>query len=294
MTLRRPDFFVVGAPKCGTTALDNYLAQHPEIAMAPKELHYFGSDLQHQAFPGSKEDYLRLFPSTGTRAGETSVYYLYSLRAAAEIHDFAPNAEIIAMVRNPVDMLPSLHSQLVFDGGEAITDFALALAGDHDTSGRVRRPMILRRHSYRDAACFSSQLERYFERFGREKVHVIVFEDFVKDAASTYARVCEFLGVDPAFMPDVRPLNTNHGWRSERLRVLVQHPPQPVRLAARALPSRRLRGAIARWIQWSNVEYRSREPLAPELRAQLQAEFVPEVERLSELLGRDLTSWCRS
>src|SRR5438034_3527344 len=116
--MKIPGFFIVGAPKCGTTAMNDYLAGHPDIFMAKKEIHYFGSDLEIKQKKLSGEEYLDFFKEGEHKyiVGESSVWYLYSKNAAAEIKAFSPGAKIIIMLRNPVDMLPSLHSQHIFDG----------------------------------------------------------------------------------------------------------------------------------------------------------------------------------
>ena len=130
MAKRRPDLFFVGHPRSGSGLLDSYLAGHPDVFMARKELHYFGSDLRYH-HPGRSEDnYLDHFDTSGDqgpsgpqRVGEASTWYLSSQLAAAEIHAFAPTARIVMMLRNPVSWLHSLHSHLVFSGDEDITDF---------------------------------------------------------------------------------------------------------------------------------------------------------------------------
>src|SRR3954468_20052709 len=106
-----PDFFLVGAPRRGTTALCNYLRMHPEVFVcSPKEPTYFGRDLAPKRFP-TLESYRALFANTGsaTRVGDGSVAYLASDSAAEEIHAFNPNAAILIMLRNPVELIYSLH-----------------------------------------------------------------------------------------------------------------------------------------------------------------------------------------
>jgi len=127
--MRKPDFFIVGAPKCGTTALYRFLSQHPEIFLPKvKEVHFFGSDLYLPGYVPDTEKYLRLFANARdeTRVGEASVWYLYSKVSAAEIKHFAPEASILIMLRNPVDMIHSLHSQLQYVGVERIKGFESA------------------------------------------------------------------------------------------------------------------------------------------------------------------------
>jgi len=143
--MRTPDFFIVGAPKCGTTAMSDYLRQHPEIYMPQrKEPHFFGSDLDapYPYFIRDKEQYFSLFAEAKDekRVGEASVWYLYSKRAAFEIKEFCPTASIIIMLRNPVDMIYSLHSQRLFTGNEDIPDFEEALEAEEDRKRGLRIP----------------------------------------------------------------------------------------------------------------------------------------------------------
>ncbi len=122
-----PNFFIVGAPKCGTTALYEYLRPHPSIFMPRhKEPHYFASDLGTYPFIKTLDDYRRLFDGAGPqhlRVGEASVYYLRSTTAIANIRAFNPDAKLIAMFRNPVEMVHSLHSQLLYVAEENESDF---------------------------------------------------------------------------------------------------------------------------------------------------------------------------
>src|ERR1051325_3379611 len=108
MKPRRPDFFIVGAPKCGTTAMNGYLRQHPQIFMPErKDITYFGTDLKFERSRISYDEYISLFQDANDalRIGESSVWYMYSKTAAEEIKSFSPSASIIVMLRNPVDML---------------------------------------------------------------------------------------------------------------------------------------------------------------------------------------------
>jgi hypothetical protein len=91
--VRKPDFFIVGAPKCGTTAMQDYLSQHPEIYMSKaRELHFFGSDLRFSYERPGEVEYLSYFESATNekRVGEASVWYLYSKQAAGEIKELNP------------------------------------------------------------------------------------------------------------------------------------------------------------------------------------------------------------
>jgi len=296
--MRQPDTFLVGAPKCGTTAMNDYLEQHPEIFMArTKELHYFGSDL-HTGFARlGREQYLAYFQAAGDerRVGEASVNYLVSRNAAAEIRDFRPDARIIIMLRNPVDMMYSLHSQLMFLGCEDIEDFGRALEAEEDRKAGRGIPSgagVIEDLYYRHVTDYAPQVRRFFDAFGREQVLVIVFDDFKADVAVEFRRTLEFLDVDPSFQPPLGVVNPNKRTRFRWLqRVLFNRFTKSHKV--RSLVPESLRRALWRPLIRLNMKREQRQPMDPELRRQLQAEKLPEVEALSELLGRDLTHWCR-
>src|SRR6202044_1854761 len=124
----KPNFFILGAPKCGTTSLAAWLAGHPEIYLSPtKEPHFFNTD--HRRLTNSLESYEQLFAATDQRhraVGEASVWYLASSTAAANILNYSPEAKFIVMLRDPTEMASSLHEELVFTGREDVVDFAEA------------------------------------------------------------------------------------------------------------------------------------------------------------------------
>lgn len=303
--MTRPDFFLVGAPKCGTSLMDTYLKRHPDLFMPIKELHYFGADLHFNTPARTEENYLSFFRDVpaGKRAGESSTWPLYSRTAAREIKEFCPNAQILIMLRNPVSMLHSLHSHLLFTGNEDIADFGEALAAEPDRRAGRRIPKnsfpagaLL----YRDVARFSEQVERYYEVFGRDRVKVILADDFRKDPAAVYRDTLAFLGArtdfpgfDELLKQDAWTRNENKAPRSRMIlrflkwptnqAVLRQVIPSPVpgwRFVLRAL--RRL-----------NIQYGERAPMTAEVKAMLTEEFKPEVARLGALLGRDLSHWSK-
>ncbi|MGH2456378.1 MAG: sulfotransferase family protein [Candidatus Limnocylindria bacterium] len=298
-TGRLPDFFIVGAPKCGTTAMYAYLRQHPQVFMPfHKEPLFFGSDLTHRYGRLTPDDYVALFAEArpGQRVGEASAWYLYSECAAREIHDAAPEAAIVVMLRNPVDVMYAQHSQLLFTRQEEIDDFGAALAAEDDRLAGRRIPAgPLRRENlyYRRMVAFADQLQRYLNIFGRDRVHVIIHEDLAADTPGEYRRLLQFLGVDPSFRTDFTRANENKRVRSRLLQRLIWDPP----LLRRAIP-------LVRRHPWSHalrarvLELNSRKgpraALDPALRAKLTAELAPQVERLERLIDRDLNRWTAS
>ena len=293
--MRRPNLFIVGAPKSGTTAMQHYLREHPEIFMITgPEPHYFGSDIRLSWIPDLTEDtYLQLFSAQNgeTLIGEKSTSYLTSGLAAAEIKAFSPNAYNIVMLRNPVDMVYALHSQLLFMGVETIPDFNEALTTEAERTAPLRSDLSdgpnLNGRFYWDAVCYAEQLQRFFDEFGRDRVHVIIYDDFKRDTAKVYEETLRYLEIGADFRPDFVVINANKRHRLE----LIHRPPEIALRLARALLPKPIRRILRARIESLNTVQASRRPIEPELRKRLQVELEPEVQRLSKLLDRDLTAW---
>jgi hypothetical protein len=299
-----PDFFIVGAPKCGTTSLNAYLDSHPSVFMAKKEQHYFGSDLGSFWPQPAAQEYFASFAGSEAvqRRGEASGWYLLSRRAAVEIHEYDPAARIIAMVRNPLDMLPSLHSQYLYDELEDIPDLGEALAAEPLRRNGDRVPQRagsdVRRLLYRSVVRFHEQIERYLRAFGETQVHVILFEDLALSPSDTYARVLTFLEL-PAFAPDFQVLNPQKRFRSRHIQHFIANvvdPSSRVRtLGSRAIPFHGVRSALLRHgvpaLEQVNTSFAPRPALDRSLRTDLAHELADDIDKLGSLLGRNLDHW---
>ena len=305
----KPNFFIVGAPKCGTTSLHEYLQRHPDVFMPFfKEPHFFGSDLvgsRFRQFRGKPDRYLKLFRDAlgEKRIGESSPWYLASGRAAEEIHGYDPAAKIIIMLRNPIDMMYSMWSQFRYSGNEQIESFEEALAAEADR--RARRRIRRAAHCitglyYREMARFAEQVPRYFDRFGRENVLVIIFDDFRADTPVTFRAVVDFLEVDSNYNITFDVRNPNKEVRLEWLQKLIvgsgfslmllkdrlTYLATTHALVPYAYRTRAVQGVIAVY-----TKYERRSPLTTELRQRLASELESEIDALSALLDRDLSHW---
>lgn len=298
--MKRPDFFIVGAFKAGTTALYEYLRAHPQIFMSvPKEPMYFGADLTPRYRRMTEPEYLALFKDARAhqRAGEASPWYLYSTAAPAEIKAFEPAARIVIMLRNPVDVMYSQHSQLVFNQREDLTDFAAALAAEPDRLAGRRVPADAIRPEalfYRKSVRFAEQVRRYLDVFGEADVHFIVFDDLVADPTSVYRATLEFLGVDPSVPLDPTVYNPNRTARSGRLQRAIFAPPPALRGLFGRLRQVPLLHRVRDRLVTANSRPAERQRMDPVLRAALTAEFAPQVAELGEIIGRDLSAWSRA
>lgn len=293
----RPDFFIVGAPKCGTTAMYAYLRQHPDLYLpAKKELFYFGSDLQIRRPRRTLNEYLAYFSEAGPRQviGTAHVWALFSTSAASEIRAFNPAAKIIIMLRRPTDMIFALHSESLYNGNEDLESFEAALDAEIDRRAGRRIPRgahLPEGLLYRRVADYPDQVARYLQVFGRGAVHVVLFDDFVADTAATYRSTLEFLGVDPGFQPSFPVVNANKRARIRVVREFLAQPPSVLRHLIRRVVPAAIRRYLYAWVVERNRRSEARRPMDAHVRARLDQEFAPSIRRLEALIKRDLSGW---
>lgn len=295
-----PDFYIVGAPRCGTTFMYEYLRQHPQIFMPDnKEPNFMctdldsGSYLDSVSFMRDEATYLHLFAAApaGSVTGEASTWYLYSEAAAGRIRLQRPDARIIIMLRDPVEMLYSLHGRRVYGGSEDLTRFEDALAAEPDRRNGRRIPPRVRNAKallYHDVGSYSRQVDRYFKTFPADQVRVIIFEEFRRDPAGAYAETLRFLGVRSDFHPQFEVVNASASRRSQRLRQLMLSPTL-VKFGRAVIPAR-VRPRVGPIVDALTSKETPRPPLDPAIRARLQAELRPDVLRLNSLLGRQVSA----
>ncbi len=304
ITVPIPNFFLIGAPKGGTSALAHYLSEHPSIYFsAPKEPHFWDED--HE---GSRkthglwtlDDYLKLFagadPARHQAIGEGSTSYLQSRLALRAISAFNPEAKFLVMLRNPVDVAYGEHGELVRHYHEDVTDFEAAWRLQEErAAGRhlPKSPGIISQLQYRDVARFGEQLDRLFAIAPESRRLVVLFDDFVSDTRGVYQQVLEFLEVKDDGRTEFPKVNPARAYRSGRLGRLYHAPPAII-----AGPMRIVRSKIMANSGWLKQKVKDlvsvkqpRQNLRPEFRAELQKVFRGDILRTAELLDRDLSHW---
>ena len=298
--LNRPNFFIVGAPKAGTTALYEYLSAHPRICMAAyKEPHFFASDLKGYARAESMEEYLGFFRHCSKDAlavGEGSVWYLRSKDALPAIRSFAPEARIIAMLRNPIDLVRSFHGQALYSYIEEEADLEVAWRlqtarsqGKHIPPGAQAIETLMYGHMAR----LGEQVQRAMEIFPAQQIKLVFFEDFVSDTLREYESVLEFLGLESAGMTHFPPVNEAKGHRFSLLGKMLMQAPKPVVSAVRGL--RRSTGLdVMRFVRrvrdWNSIA-KPKAQVSDTLRAELVDYFRDDVALLGRITGRNLDHW---
>jgi len=295
--MKKPNFFIIGAPKCGTTSMAAWLSKHPNIYISPvKEPHFYNTDLKY-INTHKRKRYEELFKGATDQhaaVGEASVYYLFSQVAVPKIEKEITAARYIVMIRNPIDMAYSLHEQKVVSGSESILDFAKAWElSPERRKGRMvsrfcREPRLL---DYQSVCKLGEQLDRLFKGVSRERVLVLVLDDVKESPRQEYLKVLEFLNVPDdgrAEFPVHNPAKERR-WPFLRRAVLV------VGRTSNAVKRRlELEGrgtGMLQLVDRLNIRYRPRPSMSFELRKELAGFFREDVFLLSQLLDRDLSSW---
>ena len=302
-----PDFFLVGAPRCGTTALSTYLARNPQICFSrPKEPHYFARISHVPEMDELRRDYLdRYFGHcTGDHRalGEGSVSYLYAPAAIERILHFNPKAKFIVQLRDPVKMLPSYHLRMRFLLQEDQADFGTAWELEasrkkgENIPGQCLEPSLL---YYSEIAGYGAQIERLFKVAGRERTHVILFDDFASDTLGVYRRLLEFLEVDDDGQTEFERRLGSHMYRYRWLQKMLFVPATRNGKVVETLQRKarkynkdgtKKKGLLKRITKLNKVKT-SPEPMSSQMAETVREALRPDIEHLSRLLDRDLGHW---
>lgn len=297
MTL--PNFLIIGAARSGTTTLYYVLNQHPEIFMCPiKEPEFFWAYGEQVNFQGPNivwikhrlvndlEEYEHLFAGVTTEKaiGEASPRYLTHPRSPGLIHKFIPDAKLIVSLRQPAERAFSAYLNHKRDGVEPCSSFddaikeELAGSRDHWTKG-----------GYLDRGLYYAALSRYYEYFDRSQMHISLFEDLQANPRELIRDIFHFLGVYEAFEPVLeRPHNASGVIRNPVLRFLWTNS-GGLRAAVRPYVHEHTRHKMFEWV----IKDLEREKLSPEVKAELTEYFRPDIEKLQDLIGRDLSHWLK-
>ena len=313
--------FVVGAPRCGTTSLANFLKPHPDISFPTlKEPHFFAqydlrslgeAELRREV----ESEYLdRFFPHLNDDAriaADCSVSYLYAPEQLGPALRLWPQSRFIVTLRDPMEMIPSLHQRLVSLGDESLTRFEDAWSAVPDRAAGRRIPSSCvepRWLRYDEAGRYATYLERLFATVGKERCLVILFDDLAADPRGEYHRLMDFVGLSPMEETvNFAPRRASYGVRFHWLQRLLKRPPKPLwkylagpyqqkreqKLEGHQPDNAALETIFAirkRLLHWNRMPARKQTPplwVQEEIRSRLKGE----IERLGELTGRNLDHW---
>lgn len=312
--------FIVGAPRCGTTSLAHYLRAHPDVSFSKvKEPHFFAQhDLRHLGLDELRrlleQDYLQRFfdyePRTDQIYAEGSVSYLYAPEQLKPIISLWPQSKFIVCVRDPIEMLPSLHRRLLFIGEESVDNFdtAWTLVEERRKGRHVPRSCVdPRLLDYREAGRLGTYVRRLFDAVGRDRCFVSVYDDLANDPAQHYRRVLNFLGLPDDGRTEFQVYRSGKSYKIAPLQRALKRPPSALQtLAATAKDNSRIETSQAgryahafanmvlkarlRLLRWNRLPAPS-TILSAALKRTIRAELRGEIKLLSRLINRNLDHW---
>ncbi len=297
--MRNPQFIVAGTARAGTTSLNSYLIQHPEIFLpVVKEPCFFTFAGEKIDFRNGKfafavtdiDDYSKLFrkamPSQITGDISTPYLYLYekTIRNIKKLHNDPDGIKIIIILRNPVDRAYSQYLWRVRDGREELT-FEEAISAEAE---RMKQNYSFD-YFYVDRGNYYNQVKAYIENF--KFVKIILFDDLKQDTKATLSNICEFLGVDnefefvkrteqnSSFLPKSVLLNRLLTMESKTKFKFLSHIPQSVKTT------------IKEQFMKLNSRKEKNPDLDPATRNKLKAFYMDDMMKLQKLIARDLSAW---
>src|SRR3989344_1795112 len=282
------DFIGSGAPRCGTTKLSRGLAEHPEICFSErKELHYFNFDHIYNQGQGYLSRFFTHCQNKKIR-GEWSTDYLYSKKAAERIKSHNPKVKILISLRHPVDRAYSHYLLQKYSGSiMPWQTFNSAIAGND-------------KYNYLKLGLYAAPLKDYMRIFLGEQMHIIIYEEFIDDPASTFKQLYQFLGVNPDFVP--HSLNENVDYRARKKfhsLILVAITNKLTLIYKQSRFKKlwrvfRLRNFL-RWLKKINRQTAPQKfnklPLDQQARVRLQKFYESEITAVEKIIGRPLPAW---
>ncbi|HET7481212.1 MAG TPA: sulfotransferase, partial [Rubrobacteraceae bacterium] len=294
----------------GTTALWEYLNEHPQVYLCtPKHTRFFASEGKVPDFGGPKppglgakstrrapyaitdiEEYRRLFDGAAGRAaiGEASHSYLYTPGTPERVRYYAPDAKLIAILRDPVKRAYSHFCFMVQNGREPLDDFARAV--EEEEAGR--RDDWWPTFQYVRVGFYYAQLRPYFDLFERDQIRVYLQEDLHSDPLSVVQDVFRFLNIDDSYVPDVTKKHNGSGIPKNKMLETLLGRPNPLKsILKETLPEKQRAHISARFARMRSRNLARPPQLPAELRARLVEKYREDILNLQGLIQRDLSSW---
>lgn len=300
MTL--PDLYLVGAPKAGTTSVASWLAGHPDVFWSiPKEPYYWAADYPsmraHYGFD-TLANYEGLFASTKAASAavraEGSTTYLYSRVAIPSILEEVPRAKFVVCLRDPVDLVVSYHRTQLVALNEDEPDFAAAwrrsLRGKLPATDLLDPKLV----DYSLVGRLGSALSFVFDHVAADRLHVVLFDELASRPDATWCTLADFVGVCRSPRPPFEVRNrSDKMYRYKPLRRLTHRPPhaleRPIRHLRQWSKTTSMPGVRAVKRRMWRAE--PRPTVGLDVRSELARHFRSDVDRLAELVGRDLSRW---
>ncbi|MDX2360030.1 MAG: sulfotransferase [Crocinitomicaceae bacterium] len=284
-----PNFFIVGAAKAGTTSMQQYLHEHPDIHMLGiKEPNFFShEEIKAQNLYYKSEDvtlleeYQSLFEDqTEPCIGEASVSYLFYQKTAKKIYDYNSGAKIIIILRNPVSRAYS-HYQMDKRLGLVNTPFSeIVNAGSGNEENKLHY------QQYIELGMYHEQVQRYKEVFPEDQVCILLMEDLISAPEQTMEKVYGFLNVDSSFQ--INNFEQHNNSRSSKNGLINSlYKSQTLRKGVKAITSNGLRKLIVK----VGFNKGKDEQMDPNTKKHLNTLYKNDIVKLASLIDRNLEHW---
>ena len=290
-----PNFLIIGAAKAGTTALHEYLQQHPQIYMNPtKETNFFVFEGEEINFQGPGDEALKDFSITDLATykaqfagvkeeiaiGEACPSYLYHPQAATKIKQYIPDARLIVILRNPVTRAYANFLHIVRDDREPCRDFALAL---QDEAERIANNWEWFWH-YIQIGFYGKQLKHYYEIFPSSQIKVYLYEYLKENAIATLQQIFRFLEVYDTFVPNMALRPNKSGMPKNKLLHQILTKPNPLKTLLKPLFPAKIRQKI----QHQKLKTTQK---THEVRQKLLDLYSTDILQCQDMIQLDLSNW---
>lgn len=295
--MRKPNFFIIGAPKCGTSALAQYLSRHPQVLMHPGEPHFYSPDIdlgpKHRPVPAEYFGFFRNALPSQTRLGEKSVFYLASRLAPLRIIEEQPDAQFIVIVRNPIAMAYSWYAHMLRETTESCPEFERAWRLQQSRKIGRELPRGCKepwRLQYGEICMVGSHLSRWLTLVSRDRIKVVIFDDLAANPREVYLELLAFLDLPPDTQSNFPIENEGAALRSFRAQRLLMKAARLATSLKSATGVRREFGIGAALFSM-NAAPKPAALLSTKFHSELKRFFRDDVETLTQITGRDLSSW---
>jgi len=291
--MKRPNFFFIGAPKCGTTSIAHVLSKHPNIFISnPKEPNFFAKDLSNAI--QSLQVYESLFRNAKDHhkvIGEASTTYLFSKTAIQDILFYSPTAKFLVSIRNPYEMAISLHGHAVRGGYENENNFSMAWKLQNKRRQGLRIPKSCfnkRLLIYEDRCALGDQIERLYDRVPANKICLVFFDDLKSRPLYLYEKIFQFLNVS----------NNFHGVEFPKLnkKITVRWPIIPKLTGCLGKIKRSLGiyesiGLANRIVEITSKSEVKKPIITKDVWEKMDEAFIPQIKKIESISRENLSRW---
>ncbi len=280
----KPNLFIVGVPRAGTTSIAEYLKQHPEVFMPEVNGPDFFGDVPNGSFPQyfrNEKLYLSLFKKAKNEKYLGDASHLFcSVKAPKRIKKFNASSKIIIILRSPLEIIGSFYNS-------------------NYLSNNLPLEEALKENTYNvkilnENLKYHRNLTNWISTFGRENVHIIIYEDLKKNVKKEFSKICKFLKIEDLsssidFIVHNKARETKNRW----LTWLIVHTPLRIRLFIKGFFSPEKLAEIKQFINKITTKEEINKEISADVSIELKKKYKKEVQKVSKFIKRDLTYWVR-